>query len=162
MTTHLSRIHIDTHTRRVCNSLNSLLHALPKWKSGGVARGGGHGEVSYYHGTLSLSKFMIRAYNRLTSSVHRFITFKSVITARLFLSRIPLYPSIECLATKPRRALLQRDYAFRVMHQLKSIKEESCVREISFLPQVLFPEDTSCVPSISLRIYTSFAIIKYK
>lgn len=32
-------------------------------------------EVSYYHGTLSLSKFMIRAYNRPAPSMRRFITF---------------------------------------------------------------------------------------
>lgn len=32
-------------------------------------------EVSYYHGTLSLSKFMIGAYNRPAPSMRRFITF---------------------------------------------------------------------------------------
>lgn len=108
------------------NGLNSLPRppSQVEIRRNGKREGGREREnvrVSYYHGTLSLSKFMIRAYNRPTPSLRRFITFNvRNYSSIVSLSPVPLFslqpgsgPSAPSTNASNALRLAQRDYASR-------------------------------------------------
>lgn len=133
---------------RVCNSLNSLPRASPvkirrhvcNKKKEREKRETRRGILTYYHGTLSLSKFMIRAYNRPAPSLRRFITFNvrnysSIVSLHLFPPTGLASPDYGLQERKRNRCTShQRDYASRVCIGCSAQGAERwCVRKVSLV-----------------------------